>query len=316
MEEDVIPRVQSAFEWDVDRPYHRYRDLEYFHPVLRGLHFGGSDAGTASDPERARRPPLPSPATYKITLPRSYDTDRPEPYPMLVLIPADAGFGGARSGGGGTAAVTSRGWHDRTDHVVCELGFNRATWLADVPGANHESFVLETILPRVLASHNVGRISLLGYANGGFGALHMLMRHPHVFHRAAACDAPVLGAFAGVVKPWGVESFPRNGASKISPWHTFGETFEHAEMFAPYSVGTLVTCEYVRRELNGGDENPNDPPRVGLWKGARAAWEMEALREQMDEFDVRHAWSDAFEDEPGAWDSGWLDEALQFIAAR
>ena len=40
-------------------------------------------------------------------------------------------------------------------------------WVADSSISNHESYVLNVVLPRVLAEHNVGRISLLGYANGG-----------------------------------------------------------------------------------------------------------------------------------------------------
>ena len=68
-----------------------------------------------------------------------------------VEVPADAGYGGGVSGnGGGTAAVTSAGFHDKHDNIVLELGFNRPTWLADSASCNHESFVLDMILPRVL----------------------------------------------------------------------------------------------------------------------------------------------------------------------
>ena len=67
---------------------------------------------------------------------------------------------------GPCGAVTSARFHDDNDAIVLELGFNRPTWLADSSSCNHETFLLEMILPRVLASHNVGRMSLLGYANG------------------------------------------------------------------------------------------------------------------------------------------------------
>ena len=44
-----------------------------------------------------------------------------------------------------------------------------------------------------------------------------------------------------------------------------------------------------------------------------AAREMGQLREQFDIFGVRHAWSDAYEDEAADWNGGWLNDALDFL---
>lgn len=135
--------------------------------------------------------------------------------------------------------MTKHKFHSEHDALILELGFNRPTWLADTLTCNHESFVLDMVLPRVLSEHNVGRMSLLGYANGGFGALHMLMRHPHLFHRAAVCDVPVLGDFHAEVRPWGIQEWRPGGVGKPE-WVHFTDMFPHNDMFAPYSSGTLA----------------------------------------------------------------------------
>ena len=59
------------------------------------------------------------------------------------------------------------------------------------------------LLPHVLDEHNVGRISLLGCGSAGFGALCMLLRHPHIFHRVAVADIPLLGNMQFEHTEWG-----------------------------------------------------------------------------------------------------------------
>ena len=49
------------------------------------------------------------------------------------------------------------------------------------------------------------------------------MRHPHLFHRAAVCDVPVLGDFVGMLRPWGIEDFGGGGHSpvcRVSPGYS------------------------------------------------------------------------------------------------
>jgi pimeloyl-ACP methyl ester carboxylesterase len=175
-------------------------------------------------------------------------------------------------------------------------------------------------------------MSLLGYANGGFGALHMLMRHPQVFHRVAVCDVPVLGDFNGEARPWGLSEWTDNerGGRPVEkpPWGSFIDSFPHNAMFGPYSSGTLAECEYVADQMRGsgaeagagagagageGAGARGGVPRIGLWSGSRTRWEMGQLREQFEIFGVPHAWSDAYEDEAARWSGGWLKEALVFL---
>ena len=61
---------------------------------------------------------------------------------MLIVVPADPGYGDGLGQVGGTAAITETGFHDANGAIVLELGFNRPTWLNDAAECN----------PRVLPS--------------------------------------------------------------------------------------------------------------------------------------------------------------------
>ena len=188
-DDEVIPLANpdAPFEYDPDRAYHRYRDLEPLRANLAGLVYGPAINEEGPSDQPPNREPLPSPMTYRVTLPPDYDATRETPYDMIVVVPSGPGYG-ANAGdgvGGGAAIQNSAWWTSGRSFIVCELCVNRATWLADTTSSNHESFLMEMILPRVCAEHDVGKISLLGHGAGGFAALHTLMRHAHVFHKGA-----------------------------------------------------------------------------------------------------------------------------------
>jgi hypothetical protein len=77
---------------------------------------------------------------------------------------------------------------------------------------------------------------------------------------------------------------------------------------------TSVSPWYVAEELGsvpgGGDDQT---PRVAMWSGKRAKWEMEQLHEQFDDFGIPHRWSTDHEKETGAWNGEWLREALKYL---
>lgn len=134
-----------------------------------------------------------------------------------------------------------------------------------------------------------------------------------MFHRAAVCDVPVLGDFNGEIKPWGIAEWDDGRRVDKPPWWSFVDSFPHNAMFTPYNVGALAECEYVAGAMGADGRGESSPPRIGLWVGSRTKWEMGQLREQFDIFGVKHAWSDAFDDEAADWKGGWLAEALDFL---
>ena len=67
---------------------------------------------------------------------------------MLIVVPADPGYGDGLGQVGGTVAITETGFHDANGAIVLELGFNRPTWLNDAAECNHESYLLDVVLSR------------------------------------------------------------------------------------------------------------------------------------------------------------------------
>jgi len=83
--------------------------------------------------------------------------------------------------------------------VVCVFPtFSHLPWFADHPSdpqIRQETYFLKVVLPFIERSYPVGtdRFSraLLGFSKSGWGAWTLLLRHPDMFERAAAWDAPM-----------------------------------------------------------------------------------------------------------------------------
>ncbi len=76
--------------------------------------------------------------------------------------------------------------------------FSHLPWFADHPSDPHirqETYFLKVVLPFIERTYPVGtdRLSraLLGFSKSGWGAWTLLLRHPDMFERAAAWDAPM-----------------------------------------------------------------------------------------------------------------------------
>ena len=133
--------------------------------------------------------------------PPSFDPDDPPAnappggWPLLLLLPS-----------GGSLTRT-----DETDEsaldvfaardVAAQLGTHVLTiafprmrngWAVDSAAVKHESFIVRVLVPYLRKVYGAGPISLLGVGSGGFGAVSLLLRHPAVFFRAAAFDAPLM----------------------------------------------------------------------------------------------------------------------------
>ena len=77
--------------------------------------------------------------------------------------------------------------------------FSHLPWYADHPtdpDIRQESYLLEVVIPFIEANYPAradrrGRL-LLGFSKSGWGAYSLLLRHPDVFGKAAAWDAPLM----------------------------------------------------------------------------------------------------------------------------
>lgn len=148
-----------------------------------------------------------APMTTRVIFPDSYDETRATPYPMVICVPGDPGYGVDYEDGyyhastediareGMVMALRDLEYHNKNDCIIVDLCFNTYTWMNDSCSRNHESYLMNVVLPELLGyeATNVGKISLIGYGTSGYGVLSLLYRHPDVFHRAVSADAPIWG---------------------------------------------------------------------------------------------------------------------------
>jgi hypothetical protein len=135
-------------------------------------------------------------------------------WPVLLLLPASGSYDTRRAGEGGDPlaalhAVEAHQFHITARSHVLQLSFPHfpPSWLADGPDVQTESFLLSVLVPHLQTTLGAGPISLLGFAQGGWGAVSMLLRHSHVFHKAASWDAPLLLALPDARLPGMTETF-------------------------------------------------------------------------------------------------------------
>ena len=139
-DEEVIPLANpdAPFEYDPDRAYHRYRDLEPLRANLAGLVYGpaiddGGARGPAAEPRAAAVAddvPRDAPSGLR------RDARDAVRHARRRAVGAGVRRRTAGDGVGGGAAIqnAASGWIvavDASAFIVCELCANRATWLAD-----------------------------------------------------------------------------------------------------------------------------------------------------------------------------------------
>jgi hypothetical protein len=100
--------------------------------------------------------------------------------------------------------------------------FSHLPWYADHPTdkeIRQETYLLRVVLPLVERTYPVqsqleGRL-LIGFSKSGFGAWTLLLRHPEVFGRAAAWDAPLMMDRLGKYGTDGVFGTPENFGAMV-----------------------------------------------------------------------------------------------------
>ena len=117
----------------------------------------------------------------------------------LYVLPVEAGDG--TRWGDPAAEVRRADLANRHRLAVVLPTFSALPWYADHPTSpdlRQESYFLEDVVPLVEETYPVkatphGRF-LVGFSKSGWGAWSLLLRHPQMFSRAAAWDAPLMQA--------------------------------------------------------------------------------------------------------------------------
>jgi hypothetical protein len=209
-------------------------------------------------------------------------------YPLLLVLPVEAGDGSHY--GDGLREVKKLGLHERYGLICVLPTFARLPWYADHPTnakIHQESYLLEVVLPFVEKTYPAlakpeGRL-LLGFSKSGWGAFSLLLRHPDVFGKAAAWDAPL-----------DMEAPGKYGS---------GEIFGTAENFARYRITKLL-------EEQAGKLGKDKRLAVLGYGNFRPAHVK--VHERMVRWKIAHE----FRDGPSRkhdWHSGWVAEAVAFL---
>src|SRR5262249_38539559 len=125
-----------------------------------------------------------------------------------------------------------------------------------------------------------GRL-LLGFSKSGWGACSLLLRHPDLFGKAAAWDAPLMMAWPA-----------RYGA---------GDIFGTRENFERYQVARLL-------ERHAADIGDRD--RLILLGYGNFRDHHRQAHALMTALEIRHVYEDAPQRQH-AWESGWVPEAVK-----
>ena len=232
-------------------------------------------------------PYQPEAVPIEILAPDALDPARN--YPVLYILPVAPGT--TSRWGSGIREAAKADIANRYDVICIAPAFAATPWFADHPSdpaLRQESHFIKAVIPWVEANYpaareRAGRL-LLGFSKSGYGAVMLLLRHPDLFERAVAWDAPL---------------------GKTAPdQYNMIEVFGTTEHFAPYAIPGLL--KQRAEGLKGG------PPRIFLMPDREGDHPMENVREQMAELAIPHV----IEYTSGckhSWGSGWVPRAAELV---
>jgi len=222
----------------------------------------------------------------RVLLPEKSETEKN--FPVVYVLPVEAGAESRY--GDGLTEVKKLDLHNKLGAVFVAPTFSHLPWYADHPtrtDIRQETYILKVVVPFIDKTYPVrakasGRL-LLGFSKSGWGSYSLLLRHPEVFGKAAAWDAPLM-----MDKPGKYGS---------------GDIFGTQENFECYRITTLLAdkAEQFRKDkrliLLGYGNFRNDHQKA---------------HELMDKLKVAHV----YRDDPARkhdWHSGWVSEAVGLL---
>jgi S-formylglutathione hydrolase FrmB len=211
-------------------------------------------------------------------------------YPLLFVLPVEAG--GEHRYGDALAEVKLHDLHNKHQIICVQPAFSHLPWYADhptEPTIRQESYLLNVVMPLIRERYPVKdgpeNCLLLGFSKSGWGAYSLLLRHPELFGRAAAWDAPL------------EEAKPNKYGMEI--------VFATQENFERYQITRL---------LEANAERFREEPRFGLFGYGNFREQHIAAHKRMLDLRIAHQYVDGPKREH-VWGSGWVPEAVEFLVA-
>lgn len=244
----------------------------------------------AEQVHRLRSPRQAGETTVRVFSPDSSDT--PSPPRLLLVLPVEAGT--EDRWGDPAAEVRRIDLANRYQLVVAIPTFSALPWYADHPTdkrLRQESYLLGDVLPLIDRHHGTrpaaGETMVVGFSKSGWGAWSLLLRHPDIFARAAAWDAPLM--------------------QRKPDKYGMGPVFGNQPNFNRYLVSDLV-----KRRVSLLRQRER-LVLIGYFGSFRA--HHIAMHRLLTELEVPHTYRDGPKRDHH-WESGWLDEAVRLLVSR
>ena len=209
-------------------------------------------------------------------------------YSVIYVLPVEAGAESRY--GNGLAEVKKHGLHNKHGVIFVAPTFSHLPWYADhsdKPDVRQETYFLKVVVPFIEKTYpaqaDAHHRLLLGFSKSGWGAWSLLLRHPDLFGKAAAWDAPLMMDKAG-----------KYGSADI---------FGTQENFAKYRIETLLRAK--SKELSTGG-------RLILTGYGGFREEHVRVHDLMSELRIPHVYRDGPQ-RKHVWHSGWVSEAVQLL---
>jgi len=215
--------------------------------------------------------------------------DKRKKYPVLFVLPVEAKD--ADHYGDGLLEVKIADLHNKHGLICVAPTFSHLPWYADHTTdktIRQETYFLKVVVPFVDKSYPAlgqpqGRL-LVGFSKSGWGAFTLLLRHPNVFGRAAAWDAPLM---------------------KVKPnQFGMGPIFGRLNNFKKYQVTALLRQhENLLKKSN----------RLVLTGYGNFRGHHQQVHQLMKQLDIKCVYRDGPQ-RRHRWDSGWLPEAVSLLS--
>ncbi len=238
---------------------------------------------------RLRSPRQAGESTVRVFVPDN--SHSPGPPRLLLVLPVEAGT--ENRWGDPAAEVRRIDLANRYNLVVAIPTFSELPWYADHPTdkrLRQESYLLDDVLPLIDRHHgtqsSAGTTMVVGFSKSGWGAWSLLLRHPSIFARAAAWDAPLM--------------------QRKPDKYGMGPIFGNQANFNRYLVSDLVKRQakllrsHKRLAL------------TGYFQSFRA--HHLAMHRLLTELGVPHTYRDGPKRDHH-WESGWLEEAVGLLVS-
>ncbi len=217
--------------------------------------------------------------------------DKHKRFPVVYVLPVESGT--RTSWGHALLEIKQLNLHNKLGVIFVMPTFSHLPWYCDHPTdptIRQESYLLKVVIPFIETTYPArkeakGRM-LLGFSKSGWGAFSMLLRNPDVFGRAAAWDAPLT----------------------ISQPNSFGmgPIFGTQKNFERYRISKL---------LQQKSKHFRESKRLGIVGYSRFRRHHRELHEQLVRLKIPHVYKDVRQGKHH-WNSGWIDDAVQFLMAR